>query len=44
MNEMYAVITIGIGVQTIVNVVWLVMLNTINKRIERIENNIFNLK
>ena len=44
MPEMFAVITIGIGVQTIVNVVWLVMLNSINKRIERIENNIFNLK
>lgn len=38
MNEMVAFISIAIGVNTMVNVVWLYLLRDITKRIERIEN------
>ena len=42
MNEMIAIISIGIGVNTLVNVVWLFVVKDLTKRIERIENKFIN--
>ena len=38
MPEMVAVISIGIGVNTLVNVIWLFVIKDLIKRIERMEN------
>ena len=38
MNEMTALITIGISVNGLLNIVWLFILAGTNRRLERIEN------
>jgi len=38
MDELQAIVSIGIGVNALINIVWLFVIKDLIKRIERIEN------